>query len=293
LRGGEKLGKDTEDAGAESAQLERMAYVTLAIGGDAEHDGHGWSPRDLSVGKSRMGTGDVVVPVAYHGLSGRFAWAGEAEMASKARVRKAEERDVRERKAQDLKHEALVRRYLASVSEPVSRTQVEESCGGRKQMVGYAIRRMVESGEVVEVGGGERKGYKPKLRLATNPHQPPRNPHEPTPTMSRGGRTQQHPPMACEAGGVVDVHPASVSETGGVEVEAEEWQPNAQCRTYADAWGLDLDAHVQRVHRGPRVRDPDAVLMASLVRAAMSSKAPGKPQNGFLGFARPRKPEGS
>lgn len=304
LRAGEKLGKETEDAGAESAQLERMAYVTLAIGGDAEHDGHGWYPRDLSIGKSRMGTGDVVVPVSYHGISGRFAWAGEPEVATKARARKADEREQRERAAVEAKAETRVIEYLRTQRAPVSRRQVEDDIGGKREHTRQAVLRLRESGVVVDVGHGAKRGWHPPVALASSvpgstPSTGPNRP-QPAPNAPRDAGPVQvnNRPGPLLGGGPVDIdrdRTQSTSTSGPVEQDQEtEWTPSPQCRTFAEQRGIDIAPLVAAVHAGPPVRDPDAVLMAAMVRVAMSKATPdatGAPQRGFLGFG-PSRPRG-
>ena len=89
LRGGERVGADTMDAGAESAQIERVAYLTLALGAQAEADADGWAPVGLSFGKARFGGGDRVLPLHYHGAHGRWRVAGEMRAAADVRAERA------------------------------------------------------------------------------------------------------------------------------------------------------------------------------------------------------------
>jgi hypothetical protein len=97
LSSGEVIGAATTDSGAESADLERWASVTLAIGQHGKEQSDGSCHADLSIGKSRMGGGDRVLPACYFGKSGLWRLNGEAQLASDVRDERAaskKERDV-------------------------------------------------------------------------------------------------------------------------------------------------------------------------------------------------------
>ena len=75
-KSGEKIGADAASLGAESAAIERFATLTVTIGqkGEARQDGS--QVTEVSLGKARMGGGDVVLPCAYWGKSGRWRIEG-------------------------------------------------------------------------------------------------------------------------------------------------------------------------------------------------------------------------
>jgi hypothetical protein len=285
LRTGEKLGKATEDTGAESAQLERAAYVTLAIGSHGDDDGHGWCTMDLSVGKSRMGAGDLVVPMRYHGASGRFEALGEAEKAKDVRERRATDKEVKDRRAVEERAEQRVIDFLALQTEPVYRRIVEEDIGGKRELTRGAIRRLISAGHVVEVGNGKRRNYSPPICLVANrpqaaPSGPASGPQEGAHSRGEAART---PLGGRAARRLSEMGAVSGEETG--PLEHEPWEPSPVHVAYAHTHGVDLAPLVAALHAGPPVRDPDAALMAALVRAHGS---PGAPQRGFLGFCGPR-----
>jgi replicative DNA helicase len=76
LRSGTAVGADTVTMGAETSQIERDAYVTMALG-NLELQTDGTTKMDLNIGKTRMGQGDRVYKLIYDGASGSFAMIGD------------------------------------------------------------------------------------------------------------------------------------------------------------------------------------------------------------------------
>ncbi len=152
LLSGEHVGADTAAGGAESAQIERAAHVVLAIGEVVRRD-DGYTDASLSVGKSRLGEGDRVVPVQFHGPSGRYrvtgnAVTGTAHKASRGTAKSA---------ARLATVKLAVKGLLADSTGPMSRNAVRKATGINRDDVYAAISEMVVAGELVEVMQ-ERKG---------------------------------------------------------------------------------------------------------------------------------------
>jgi replicative DNA helicase len=157
LNSGEKLGSDTTDTGAESADLERWATVTIAIGQHGPVDSDGTCAADLSVGKSRMGGGDRVIPARYHGLSGLWRTAGDARPASEVRAERAASRDSV--KVTHATH-AIVG-LLAKSKEPMSQSDIKRALGIDGNVIGPAVKMTRDEGRVVRVRGKKKGGYWP------------------------------------------------------------------------------------------------------------------------------------
>ena len=145
-RRGEAIGAESADLGAETAAIERFATMTMSIGLAAERE-DGSSAVELSVGKSRMGKGDRVIPMTYYGRSGLWRVAGEAKTAAKVR----EERDT-EKAAKD--QQSMENQIVGAVSRSTSAlscNHIVEILPGRKDAKLKAIRALVARGELVEV----------------------------------------------------------------------------------------------------------------------------------------------
>jgi hypothetical protein len=137
LRSGEAVGADTTAMGAESSQLERDAYVTLALGG-FEDLPDGTRKMDLSVGKTRMGVGDKAYPVIYDGRSGRFTLAGAARSGSEVRAARASKDDETKVRAAMLAIPAA----LAQAPEPMFTEGLAKEIVARKSDVTEALKRL-------------------------------------------------------------------------------------------------------------------------------------------------------
>jgi energy-coupling factor transporter ATP-binding protein EcfA2 len=137
LRNGEAVGADTTAMGAETSQLERDAYVTLALGGFADQP-DGTRKLDLSVGKTRMGTGDKVFPVVFDGRSGRFAFTGEARRGSEVRAERASKDDEAKVHAAKLAIPAA----LAQAPEPMFPDALAKEIDKRASAVRAALKQL-------------------------------------------------------------------------------------------------------------------------------------------------------
>lgn len=151
-RTGEKLGAETAALGAESAAIERFASTTLTIGMKGEPREDGSQEVDLSVGKTRMGIGDRVVPMEYQGRSGRWRVAGEAKSSKQVR-------DARDEKAAAAESQALENQLIGALTAseaPLTRNDlcdkvVGKGSGGKKRKLA-AIGALVKNKTFVEVG---------------------------------------------------------------------------------------------------------------------------------------------
>lgn len=85
-RGGERLGAEAVDGGAETAAIERWSTLVLEIGAVGNEDADGVREVSLSLAKGRMSGGDMVLPMTYEGRTGRWRVKGEARPAAEVRV---------------------------------------------------------------------------------------------------------------------------------------------------------------------------------------------------------------
>lgn len=158
LSSGERIGAETTDAGAESADLERWASVTLAIGALGSEAEDGTSAVELSLGKGRMTGGDRVVPARFCGRTGLWRIAGEARAAAEVRAERKTQREQR-----DVKTKALaVAQLLSMASAPMSRRDIRAEVGGDDGTVRAAVHVLLadpESG-VVEVEPRKNGSYR-------------------------------------------------------------------------------------------------------------------------------------
>jgi hypothetical protein len=150
LAAGDRVGAATTDAGAESADLERWSTVTIAIGTIGQEGEDGSSPAELSIGKSRMGRGDVVIAARSDGRTGRWWIAGEARPAADVKAERQSERDAA--RLATLTH--AIRDVLRSSSKPLSKREIETRSGARGQDVRAAVGALLRDQEsgVVECG---------------------------------------------------------------------------------------------------------------------------------------------
>jgi len=273
LRSSESMGKETESAGAESAQLERAADLTLTLGAKGEDDGHGWCGIDLNVGKARMATDDLVVPLRYHGAWGRFSWAGEAEKAGEVKARRVVEKEEKARKEGDERAERKVLDHLGRVGGAVTRRSVEDEIGGRRDMTRAAISRLIRSGQVVEIGESSRKGYYPPIGLpmpaAPTAHdRPDMGPNQRAVQSGKSGPT---PLVGVGRSASETETPQSTFGTWAAEAR---WSPTEEHKSYAVRHGLDLAALASSFRPGPGPLD--AQFMLVLAREVASRPATGR-----------------
>ncbi len=150
LRDGELVGADTTTTGAESSQIERMASVTIAIGGLRQRE-DGASDVDLSIGKSRFGGGDKVLPATYDGRTGRWAIVGPAVTGAEKRAERSQEKDGKRQETAALAILAMLEKAAA----PMARADLVTALGLRRADVIAAVRDLIADPDspVVEVKG--------------------------------------------------------------------------------------------------------------------------------------------
>lgn len=160
LRSGEAVGWSATDAGAESASIERAAHVVLAIGERGPDREDGSYEIAVSIGKHRMGGGDLVAPAAYHGATGRWSLLGAPRRAGDVKA----ERDAARVDRRVTSAAAAVSDVLDKATAPMSRSEVREATAMNNSAVRAAIARLIESGTIVQVessGKGGRKLWTP------------------------------------------------------------------------------------------------------------------------------------
>ena len=145
------MGRETADAGAEAAELERWSVYTIAIGGKAggkvSTDGE-WSAVSLSIGKGRLGGGDTVRPASYWGRTGAWRVTGEARPAAEVR---AERQGKKPGKGQRNAELALLA-AAGQATEPKTRAELGSLAGvGKAETRSAAITALLDRDELVEV----------------------------------------------------------------------------------------------------------------------------------------------
>jgi replicative DNA helicase len=156
LRRGELSGVQTSGAGAESAQIERAAYLVLTLGSMGPIE-NGEQVVDLSFGKNRFGEGDMVLPMVFNGRRGLYRATGPAVSAQKRREEKTTQTSGARQHAAQL---AIVG-HLNACTEPQSRTSVISELGLRKQDALEAMKALISGKQVVRVKGRKSGGAWP------------------------------------------------------------------------------------------------------------------------------------
>jgi KaiC/GvpD/RAD55 family RecA-like ATPase len=159
LRSGELMGADTMSTGAESAEIERAAYLTLSLGGHGPEREDGTSHVDLSIGKSRMGQGDRVVPMTYCGRTGVWTIAGEARPATEVRAERDQKRS--DQKSTNAAH--VILGVLGGKAEPVHTGTLYSEVRGERGVFYGALRLLRDDGRVVRVRGKKKGGQWPLM----------------------------------------------------------------------------------------------------------------------------------
>lgn len=156
LRKGEIVGADTASTGAESAQIERMAAVTIALG-DVRRNEDGTDAVTISVGKFRMGEGDRVLPSEFRGRTGSWRATGPSVPAGQHQSEK--DQDATKRRAATAK--ITIAAVIASSAEPISKLGLAEKLSIRRSVAAEAVEVLLDDPEsgVVEVRpSGRRNG---------------------------------------------------------------------------------------------------------------------------------------
>jgi len=147
IASGEKIGADTTDAGAESADLERWASATLAIGELGPESPDGSCAAQLSLGKNRMGRGDVVFPARSDGRTGRWWLVGDARPASEVRAERGAAKNVAAQEGAEI----LVVTMADRSDKPLTREELVTKAGGKRVVARAAVVTTLERGELIEV----------------------------------------------------------------------------------------------------------------------------------------------
>jgi hypothetical protein len=147
LKSGEAMGAETTDAGAESADLERWADMTIAIGGHGEQDAAGIVDAPISIGKSRMDDGDIVHPGRYHGPSGRWWLGGEARPTADVRA----ERKAAKASADVIRGRRLLVDAANRASSPQTRDELRAAGQVDRNVVAAAALAALQAGDLVYV----------------------------------------------------------------------------------------------------------------------------------------------
>lgn len=158
LQDGDLLGADTTTTGAESSQIERMATTTIAIGGLRQRE-DGTADVDISIGKSRFGGGDKVLPAVYDGRSGRWSIVGPAVSAAQRRAERSTANNGKRVEAARL----AMSGKLAGSAAPMSRNELRQALNLKRDDVRDAARQLLEdeASGVIEVRGRKLGGFWP------------------------------------------------------------------------------------------------------------------------------------
>ncbi len=145
LRSGESTGAATTDAGAESAQIERAAAVTLALGSMGDAGADGYAPAPIHGGKSRYSAGDRTIAAWFHGASGRWRIDEDARPASVARA----ESSARAADAKIEQTKLALRQRATDLGKPTTRKEL--GAGFRSAVATASIQSLLADGQLVEV----------------------------------------------------------------------------------------------------------------------------------------------
>ncbi len=153
LRNGEVVGVDTTTTGAESAQIERAASVTLAIGSLVERE-DGTMSADISIGKSRMGGGDKVIPATYTGRTGVWSIVGPAVTGAERRAEQATAKSDGKRERAAL----AVLGFLSGAERPQTRREIQVATGLTNNDRAPVLASLMADGKVAAVMTGRKVG---------------------------------------------------------------------------------------------------------------------------------------
>lgn len=157
LNSGELVGADTMTAMAESAEIERAAYITLALGSKGPQREDGTCSLEMSIGKGRMGGGDRVQRLSFDGRTGRMRIDGEARPASEVKAERQNETDTRKVAAMVL----TVTAFMQAATQPKFATEIRSDLAADRGLVYAAIRQLESAGDLVRVQAKKRGGVLP------------------------------------------------------------------------------------------------------------------------------------
>lgn len=146
MRAGELLGIESAATGAETAQIERDAYVILTLGDRKKLDDStvAWK---LSVAKYRLGEADMVHELHYRGRIGIWEVVGEPRTA--ADIRKERESEGTSKRLAELKRSIAV--LVGMSPEPMSKKQITQASTGKGELLSRAIAELLREGVLVHV----------------------------------------------------------------------------------------------------------------------------------------------
>lgn len=156
IKAGEMLGADAMGSGAESAQIERAAHIHLTLGSPTEKE-DGTSAIDLSIAKVRAGRGDRVLPLIYDGRTGDYWAAGGIVAPDTIREQRSEAKESKKVHSAVLGVEAT----LAKARVPISRNELAQTLGSKREHILAAVKKLLEAGTIVEVNIKAKGGSKP------------------------------------------------------------------------------------------------------------------------------------
>ncbi len=154
MRSGELLGIDASATGAETAQIERDAYVILALGDrqPVDHETTSWK---LSVAKYRLGVSDLVYELHYRGRVGSWEPVGDPRSATEVRDTRSSE--MKEKKMAELKRSITA--LVSGSPKPLSQKEIIMVSTGKEKTVVEAIRELLREGVLVHMPGARKGGH--------------------------------------------------------------------------------------------------------------------------------------
>jgi hypothetical protein len=156
LREGDLIGIESAATGAETAQIERDAYVilTLADRREVDDDTVAWR---MSVAKYRIGKADMVYELHYSGRIG--VWEVMGEPVTAAQVRESRDTENRAKKLAELKRSIAA--LVGASSKPMSKKEITDASTGKGALVAKAITELLQGRMLVYVA--ERRGGAPLI----------------------------------------------------------------------------------------------------------------------------------
>jgi 5S rRNA maturation endonuclease (ribonuclease M5)/KaiC/GvpD/RAD55 family RecA-like ATPase len=174
LRSGDLLGIEGSATGAETAQIERDAYVILTLG-DRQHVDQDVVSWKLSVAKNRMGDPDIVHELHYRGRVGLWEVVGDPRKASDIRAEKAAERKKAKKTGGvdpvEAMFKLLVTQHAAGKRDRCTKTNLRSLAGLSKDAVTFALETLVDDGRARVVEVDRLEGTKLKKRAIYEPIQ--------------------------------------------------------------------------------------------------------------------------
>ena len=153
-RGGERLGADSADGGAETSAIERAAAITAEIGRQTPMAADGSRDVQLSIGKARYGGGDRVIELRQWGASGMTRVLRD-EPAQDVREREEQQRETQSAKTRVEKIESAIMESADRRTQPFSREELLADAGltggSRKHEGRRVIASLIASGALREL----------------------------------------------------------------------------------------------------------------------------------------------